>query len=134
MLLVALVSCIIISVGSFAWGYHLESYEAITRWILVLGILWLAALYFRWRWFHGLAVLLALGLSAFGIWHEFILGWMFNGAVFAVFAWNMNEFQEKMKVLLPREDKAGMTRRHLLRIGWLALGTFLISMILGLGG
>lgn len=133
MIFIALVVCIIVSTGSFAWGYWLAGYEESSRWIIAFGVLWLASHWRKWKWFSAPAVFISLILAAFGVWFEFIPGWMFTGAVFGVFAWNLTEFQQKTRMLPAREDKAGMTRRHLLRIGLLALGTILIAMLLGLG-
>jgi len=128
------VVCIIISTGSFAWGYWLAGYEEASRWIIAFGVLWLASHWRKWKWFSASAVFISLILAAFGIWFEFTSGWMLGGAAFGVFAWNLTEFQQKIKLLPPREDVKGMTRRHLLRIGLLALGTILIAILLGLGG
>lgn len=133
MIIIALVVCIIISTGSFVWGYRLAGYDEAARWIIAFGVFWLVSQWRKWKWFSAPAVFIALLLAAYGVWFEFTPGWMFGGAVFGVFAWNLTEFQQKLGMLPAREDKAGMTRRHLLRIGLLALGTILIAMLLGLG-
>lgn len=131
MILISLVICIIISTGSFAWGYSLAGYAEIVRWMLAFGVLWLAALSFKRRWVFAPTVLLALGFAAFGIWFKLIPGWMFSGAVFALFAWDLIEFQKRIKLLPSREDISGRTRRHLLRLSFLALGGILIAFLLG---
>ena len=41
---------------------------------------------------------------------------MFSGAAFAFFAWDLTEFQQRLKRLPPRDDVDGMLRRHLIRI------------------
>jgi purine-cytosine permease-like protein len=73
-----------------------------------------------------------LFLAVFGVWFEIVPGLMFSGAAFGFFALNLTEFQQKLKRLLPREDGKGMTRRHLIRIGFLSLGAILITLILGI--
>lgn len=133
MIIFVLILCIIISIGSFAWGYWLAGYEEIARWIIVFGVFWLAAQWRKWRWFSAPAVFIALFLAAFGVWFEFVPGWMFSGATFGMLAWNLAEFQQKIKLLPSREDKKGMTRRHLIRVGVLALGAILITLVLGIG-
>lgn len=133
MIIIALVLCIIISTGSFVWGYCLAGYDEASRWIIAFGVFWLASHWRKWKWFFAPAVFMTLLLAAYGVWFEFQPAWMLSGAAFAVFAWNLTEFQRKLGMLPAREDKAGMTRRHLLRIGLLALGTILIAMWLGLG-
>ncbi|MEN9562314.1 MAG: hypothetical protein RIR73_558, partial [Chloroflexota bacterium] len=115
------------------WGYWLAGYENATEWILAFGIFWLVSLWRKWKWFSAPAVLISLGLAAFGVWFKFIPGLMFSGAVFALFAWHLTEFRQKLKFLPPREDAKGMTRRHLIRIGILAAGAVMIALALGIG-
>lgn len=122
-----------ISTGSFAWGYWQAGLEGAARWIVVFGIIWLLAQWRKWREFSAPAVFLALFLAAYGVWYKFVPGLMFSGAVFGVLAWNLNEFQRKLRMLPQREDKAGMTRRHLIRIGLLSVGSILIALFLGIG-
>ena len=57
--------------------------------------------------------------------------WMFSGAIFALIAWDLNQFQMKLTLLPDREDKQGMTRRRLIRISILALIGLLIAWGLG---
>ena len=133
MITIVLVLCILISSGSFAWGYWQAEYENAARWIVAFGALWLISQWRAWKWVSAPAALIALGLAAFGVWFKFSPGWMFGGAVFGFFAWSLSEFRQKLKTLYPREDAKGMTRRHLTRIGLLAAGAVVIALILGLG-
>lgn len=130
LILIALNICIAIMTGSFAWGYWLAGYEEVARWIALFGILWIIAQWRKWRWFFSPAVFLSLLLAIIGVWLEFPLGWMFNGAAFGVFSWNLVEFQQRLKFLPPREDSMGMTRRHLLRVGLLAFGSIIFTFLL----
>lgn len=131
MIITALFSSIVIGIGSFAWGYFQAGNDAPSRWILAFGIFWLIALWQKWRWVSTLSVLLAIPLSIIGLWLDLVVGWMFSGMVFTLFAWDLTEFQLKMRRLPLREDVKGMTRRHLLRIGLLTLGGFLLALALG---
>lgn len=130
LILIALIICIVVMTASFAQGYWLAGYEEVMRWIVLGGFLWITALWRKWRWFFAPAVLLSLLLAFIGIWFEFPPGWMFNGAAFAVFAWNLVEFQQKLKLLSPREDGRGMARRHLLRVGLLAFASIIVTFLL----
>lgn len=130
MILLALVVCIVISTASFAWGYWQAGYEQAAYWIMGFGIFWLAAHWRKWKWLFALAVFVTLFLAVIGVWYEFTPGLMFNGAAFGVFAWNLNEFYEKLKLLPAREDKKGMTHRYLIRIGLLALSSLFITSLL----
>ena len=130
MILIVLIACIIISTGSFAWGYWISGYEEAARWIIAFGVFGLAAQWRKWKWFSALAVFVSLPLAIYGIWFEFSPGWIFNGMIFSLFAWDLTEFQKKIKLLSPREDVNGMTRRHLLRIGFLALSSVVMMFFL----
>lgn len=134
MLLIALIFCIVISTGSIAWGYGQAGYAEFSRWLILFGVFWLASEWRKWKWVFAPAVLLVLFLAAYGIWYKFATGLMFSGAVFGVLAWNITEFQEKLRLLPQREDKQGMTRRHLIRVGALSIGAVLIALWLGISG
>ena len=133
LIITVLVICILISSSSFAWGYWQAGCETAASWIAALGVFWLVSQWRKWKWFSAPAVLISLGLAAFGVWFKFIPGLMFSGAVFGFFAWNLTEFRQKLKTLYPREDAKGMTRRQLIRIGILAAGAIMISLVLGIG-
>lgn len=133
LIITVLVICILISSSSFAWGYWLAGYENAAGWIAALGVFWLVSQWRKWKWFSAPAALTCLGLAAFGVWFKFIPGLMFSGAVFGFFAWDLTEFRQKLKLMYPREDAKGMTRRHLIRIGILAAVAVVITFILGIG-
>lgn len=133
MIIVALGIFILVSSGSLAWGYWQAGYETAAGWIAALGVFWLVAQWRKWNWVSAPALLTLLGLAAFGVWFRFIPGWMFSGAVFGFLAWNLTEFRQKLKSLPPRDDANGMTRRHLIRIGFLAVCALVISLVLGVG-
>ena len=131
MILIALIACVIFSTGSLAWGYWLAGYEGIARWVFVFGVLWLLAQWRKWKWFTSPAVLVYLLLAGYGVWFKFIPGWMFSGSVFGLFAWDLAEFQKRIKNMPAREDIHGMTRRRILRISLLVLlGFMLVSLVM----
>lgn len=131
MTLIALIASIVISTGSFAWGYWQSGYEATARWIAAFGVFWLVSYWRKWRWVSSPAVFLALLLAAFGVWFKFHYGWMFSGAVFALVAWDLADFRQKLKLMPAREDIAGRTRRRILRISILILAGFtLVSLFM----
>lgn len=129
MIAAALFFSIVLSAGSFAWGYSQAGYEGVARWVAAAGFFWLAAIWRRWRWTSSAGIFLALPLSIFGLWFNFAGGWMFGGMIFALFAWDLTEFQQRIKSLPAREDIRGMERRHLVRISLLALAGLLIASL-----
>ena len=134
MLFIVLIVCILMSTGLFVWGYTQAGYEEAARWFIAFGAFWLLAEWRKWKWFSAPAVLFGLFLAGYGVWFKFVSGLMFSGAVFSVLAWNITEFQEKLRLLPQREDKQGMAKRHLIRLGTLSLGTVLIAFLLGIRG
>ena len=127
--MIALVSSIMISAGSLAWGFAEAGLFVFTRWILILGILWLFATWRGWSWFSSLALFFAVLASALGLWFELIPGWMFSGGIFALFAWDMTDFRRRMLSVAKDDNARDMERRHIARIGLLSLiGLFLASI------
>lgn len=131
MIPIALIASIVVSTASFAWGYWNAGYEDIARLIVVMGLAWIASHWRKWRWFPTPAIFIFLLLAAFGVWFEFHYGWMFSGAAFALIAYDLGEFQLRLKALPAREDIRGRARRRILRISILAgLGLALITLII----
>lgn len=129
MLLFALVLCISLSSISLAWGYRIIGYQ--TPVVIMLLSLWLFTHLFKWRWASVPAVLLSLGLAVWGVWVNLTTGWMLSGVIFALFAYDLTEFQERIKTLPPREDIQGRTRRRLIRIAFLAVMGVLLALLFG---
>lgn len=128
--LIALVFSIIISIGSLAWGYAEAGINSISGWIIFFGLLWLFSIRRGWRWFSSLGLFLCILASMIGLWLNFNFGWMFSGAIFALFAWDMTEFRRKIHFMTSRDDMKGLERRHIVRVILLALGGLLFASIL----
>ena len=135
LILISSLLCVIISTGSFAWGYRLAGFDSAVSWIIVFGVFWFAAQIWKWRWFSLMALALSFLLAVFGIWFGFVPGWMFGGAIFAVLVWDLTEFPRKLKTLPARDDLAGRTRRHIFRISFMTLAALAFTSLLmyGLG-
>ena len=129
MTVVALVSSIVISIGSLAWGYVEMGFDNFARWILIFGLVWLFTQWQDWEWFSSLGLFFIIMASAFGLWFGFTLGWMFSGAVFALFAWDMTDFRRRIHSMAADDDTRGMERRHIARISLLSLSGLLLASI-----
>lgn len=125
MILISIIFSILLSTASFAWEYFQAGYENVAKYIIAFGVLWLISHWQRWRWFPTVALIFSVLLAVFGLWFDLQLFWMFSGAIFALIAWDLNQFQMRLKFLPEREDKKGMTRRRLIRIG--------VLVVVGLG-
>lgn len=131
MIPIALTVSLILSTFSFAYGYWTAGHHGVVWWINVVGVLWLISHWRKWRWLPTPAIVIFLVLAVVGVWFELHPGWMFNGAAFALIAYDLGEFQLTVKNLPVREDVPGRTRRRILRISVLVgLGLSLVSLML----
>jgi hypothetical protein len=127
--LVALLSSIVIGSASLAWGYAQRGFSSFSIWILILGAGWFLAAWQEWKWYSSVALFISIIAAAFGLWFGFIPGWMFAGGIFALLAWDMADFRQRLRGMAKDDDTRGLERRHLARISLLAfIGLFLASI------
>lgn len=129
MIITALILSIFLSIFSFAWAFFQAGFENTAKGILIFGSLWFISFWRKWHWFPSLAMFVALFLALFGVWNDLPLVWMFSGAIFTLITWDLKQFQIKLSLLPDREDKQGMTKRRLIRIGILVS----IGLMIGWG-
>jgi hypothetical protein len=120
---------ILAGIGSLTWGYFEVGLAIYARWLVVLGALWFIAQAQRLRWFASLGLLVSVAAAAYGLWLELSAGWMLAGAVGALFAWDLTEFERRVHLADLDDDVSGMERRHLLRLTFVAAAGFLFSLI-----
>jgi hypothetical protein len=129
--LFALVSSILISSASLAWGFAAGGLIPFSVWLLIFGAGWFLAIWMGWKWYSSFALVTLTIAAAFGLWLGFSPGWMFAGGIFALFAWDMAEFRQRLRFMAKDDDVRGIERRHLVRINLLALaGLFLASVVM----
>ncbi len=129
MTVIALFTSIFLSVGSLYWGYVQAGLELPSRWILIIGIIWLFSQWRRWNWFSSPALFIFVSFSAFGLVLGFDFGWMLAGSVFALFAWDMTDFRRRLHFAAVDDDLPGMERRHLARLTLLVFAGLLLVTI-----
>ncbi len=129
MTLIALLSSIVISSASLAWGYAQSGFTSFSVWIIILGLGWLLAIWQRWFWYSSFALIVVTVLAALGLWFGFIPGWLFAGGIFALFAWDMSEFRQRLVLMAKDDNTRGVERRHLLRVSLLALAGLALASI-----
>ena len=120
MTLIALLSSIVICSVTLAWGFAQQGFTSFSTWIVILGVGWLLAIWQDWRWYSSIALFLVTVLAALGLWFGFTPGWMFAGGVFALVAWDMTDFRQRLRGMADDDDTRGLERRHLARISLLA--------------
>jgi len=128
--LFALLFSIVFGVGSLAFGYLPVGLMQFTRWIVLFGILWLIAVWQRWRWFAYIGIVFNLLIAALGLWLlNFPPGWMFAGAIGGLLAFDLTDFRYRLRFSASDEERRGLERHHLIRITLLAiLGMTLASV------
>jgi hypothetical protein len=119
--LIALLSSIVISSASLAWGFAQGGFTSFSTWIIILGAGWLFAVWQRWNWYSSFALFVFTVIAAFGLWFGFVPGWLFAGGIFALFAWDMTDFRQRLRGMANDNNTRGIERRHLLRISLLSL-------------
>lgn len=130
MTLFGLLFSIVLGSGSLAWGYLQVGLPQFSRWILFFGALWLFALWQRWRWFAAIGLVFNFLAAALGLWFlNFAPGWMFAGAIGGLLAWDLTNFQYRMRFVASDQERRGMEGRHLVRVSALALLGFLLASL-----
>ena len=130
MTVAALGLSIFISIASLAMGYVQAGFEGISIWIALFGLLWIFSQWRGWRWVSSLGLFSVMLAAMIGLWFDFIVGWMLSSAIFALFAWDMSDFRQKLKSMTSREDIKGMERRHIARLYLLALAGLILTSIM----
>ena len=105
--------------ASFAQGYLAAGNIQMTRGLLAFGALWTFAQIRRWLWFPPFGLFVSLMIAGYGLWTGLSVPWMFAGALGALFAWDLSDFQHRLQDSAP-EDASALIQRHLLRLGLLA--------------
>jgi hypothetical protein len=128
--LIALLLSIALGTGSLAWGYRLVGLTDFVRWIILFGVIWLVAVWQRWRWFATVGLILGFTAAALGLWFlNFSPGWMLAGAIGGLLAWDLTSFRERLRFVASDEERLAMEGRHLVRIVVLALFGFLLASL-----
>ena len=131
MTIVAMVLSILLGTGSLVIGYLQADATAPVRWFIVLGIVWLAAHWRKWYWVSSVALLALVAGAAYGVWKDFPTVWMLLGTLGGLLGWDLSDFARRLGYVAPTDDVRGMERRHLERVGIVAvlgLGLALLSV------
>lgn len=121
MTIVAFILSVVIGACSLAYGYFQAGLADPARWIVLIGIVWLLAHWRRLYWFSSVALLLSVVAAGFGVWSEFPLVWMLLGALGGLLGWDLSDFVQRLRFAAPTDDIQGLERRHLTRVGIIAM-------------
>jgi hypothetical protein len=120
MTLVALIASILLGTASLAMGYGQAGAVGLSRWFLLLAVVWLLAYFRRWHWLSSIALLIILLAAAYGVWREFPTVWMVLGAVGGLLGWDLSDFAHRLSYAAPMDDTQTMERRHMERVAIVA--------------
>ena len=120
---------IAVGIGALAWGYGTQGHIEYVSWFFLFGVVWLLAKWRGLKWFFPLALLIVIGFSVYGLWIEIPFGWMMFATIGGLVAWDLTDFSQRLGYAAPTDDVAGIERRHLVRIGIVALLGVLLGFI-----
>jgi hypothetical protein len=134
MTVIALLISIALGSGSLAYGYFGVGLPVLARRIVVFGVVWILAVWRRWRWFAYVGLTVYFLAAALGLWFlNFPAGWMFAGAIFGLLAWDLTYFRYRQMFAGSDAERRSVELRHLLRLSILAiLGFGLASLAMRL--
>ena len=118
---VAFIISVFVGTGSLAYAFSQAGYPDPARWIILIGIVWLLAHWRRLNWVSSIVLILAIIAAGFGVWNDFPTVWMLLGALGALFGWDLSDFAMRLRFAAPTDDIQDMERRHLARVGVVAL-------------
>ena len=109
-------ACLVLSIALLATGYSIHHLLWATLGILVFGILWSLGLVLRWDWILIPALYASFGIAAYGLILGISTALLISAAIFSLLAWDLAEFQVRLRKASPEEDTSTLEKRHLLRL------------------
>ena len=129
MTLIAFVLSVIVGSGSLALGYFGAGLTDFTRWLILLGVVWILAHLRKLYWVSSVAFFITLLAAAYGVWNHFTPIWMLLGALGGLLGWDLSDFARRLSYAAPMDDVTGMERRHMARVGVVAGLGFALSLL-----
>ncbi len=102
--------------ASLAWGFYAAGWASLSAWILAGGALWLLAARENQDGVSSVGLLLSVLAAVFGLFLKLHPGWMFAGGLFALFAWDLENFRASGRLAAKDEEFRRNERLHLRRV------------------
>ena len=131
MTIAVMVLSIALGTVSLAYGYSQAGLSNPSRWLLILGVIWIVAHWRKNYWVSSVALFIILIAAAYGVWNGFTTIWLLVGALGGLLGWDLSDFARRLSFAARTDDVQGMERRHLERVGIVAalgLGLALLSL------
>jgi len=129
MTVIFLITHIVLDAAALAWGYRSAGFPSVSLGSLAFGALWLIAAWRKLRWAASIALFATVVAAGLGVLVGVPPGWMLAATLFALIAWDLTRFRERLTLAYFEDDLAGLERRHLLRLSVLAMTALLLSSI-----
>ncbi|HET6846619.1 MAG TPA: hypothetical protein VFH29_07275, partial [Anaerolineales bacterium] len=130
MTLGALLASVVLGGASLAWGFWGMGLPGLARWSAAFAMVWLFAVWQRWRWFSYVGLAAYFAAAALGLWFlNFPPGWMFAGAIFGLLAWDLTSFRYRQTFAASDAERRSVEARHMLGISVLAVLGFALASL-----
>jgi len=129
MTIIAMILSIILGTAALAYGYSQAGLTDPARRFVLLGIVWLLAHWRKQYWVSSVAFFLTLLGAGYGVWNGFTTIWMLLGALGGLLGWDLSDFARRLSYAAPTDDVQGMERRHLERVGIVAMLGFGLAIL-----
>ncbi|MDQ3006753.1 MAG: hypothetical protein M3R47_15400, partial [Chloroflexota bacterium] len=96
MTIAAMLLSIIVGMVSLAYGYSQAGLNNPSRWLLILGVIWIVAHWRKYHWFSSVALFITLMAAAYGVWNGFTTIWMLIGALGGLLGWDLSDFARRL--------------------------------------
>ena len=129
MTVVAFVISVILGTGALAMGFFQAGLSDPARLFIWLAVVWLLAYWRKVYWVSSVAFLVTLVGAGYGVWQGLSTMWMLLGALGGLLGWDLSDFSRRLSYASPKDDIKGMERRHLERVGIVALLGFGLALL-----
>ena len=114
--------------AALAWTYYTADEIHLAQIILAAAALWTFGLLQRWQRTALFGLVAFALLAAIGIYRGLPFGWLFAGALYAYFAYDLSRFYLRLRYLArQKQDTKSVTRVHFIRLALLMLVGILLS-------
>ncbi len=113
--------CLLFSIGLLVAAYFLGGLDWVALGVLGFGIVWTIGLALRWSWIPSLAFFASYLSAAVGFLLDLSPFYLIPAAVFALLAWDLTGFVDRLRLASPGDDISSLEKRHLVRLLPLAL-------------
>jgi hypothetical protein len=118
-----------LSVGLLASAFFQGGFTWVAVVLLFLGVLWMIGLSLLWTWVSSLGLLSAFAAAAMGLFLDLSVVLIIPAAIFALMAWDIAGFYDRLSLASPDDDVFTLEQRHLVRLLAISVGGIGLSAL-----